>query len=134
MPRLALKRDRPAMLLDDPAGNGQSQAGSTGIAAARRVGAVKPLEDMRHIVRRDAHTGIAHQEFNADVIMAQSNRDLPGGGRILERIVKENQQQLCEADFVTTHQDGFKRIEDERLTASKLMGRTKGIEYRIDSR
>jgi hypothetical protein len=92
MPRLSLKRDRASMLLDDPVRDGQAQTGSSGIAAGTGIGAVKPLEDVRHVVRRDAHTRIAHQEFNAGVIMAQSNRDLPGGRRILERFVNEDQQ------------------------------------------
>src|SRR5216684_3759475 len=50
---------------------------------------------------------------------ARSNGDLPPGRRILERIVKEDQQQLCEAVFITVDRDGFKRIENECLTSSK---------------
>lgn len=129
MPGPTLKRDLPAVLLDDPLRDGQAQAGSTGIATATGVGAVKPLEDVRHIFWRDANTRIAHQQLGAGLAVTQSNGNLPPGRRILERIVNEDQQQLCEAVFVTVDPNGFKRIEDECLTTSKLVGRTKGIEY-----
>lgn len=60
------------MLLDNPLRNREAQAGSTGVAAASRVGTVEALKDVWHILWRDANAGIAYQDFNSGVTVVQS--------------------------------------------------------------
>jgi hypothetical protein len=46
--------------LDEHLGYGQTEAGSTVLARARLVGAVKPIEDTRQVFRRDSRTRVGH--------------------------------------------------------------------------
>ncbi len=70
LPLNAIGPDATAMALDDVFGDGQPQSGAP--TAARPVGLIESLEDTRHIISRDAYSGVAHLDDNF--------RAVPSGG------------------------------------------------------
>src|SRR6266508_726042 len=105
LPGLALQRDVAAVLPSDPARDRETQAGAARIASPRRVGAVEALEDMPQVVLRDAHAGVAHQDFSSRVMTPQTQRDATAGRCVLECVVDEDQHELLEPVLVARDLD-----------------------------
>ena len=60
----------PSVGLDQPAGNGQSQAAAAGVAGPGRVGAVEPVEQPGQIFGGDSGASILHCHRDAIALSA----------------------------------------------------------------
>ncbi len=98
--RGALNLDLSAMCVDDAARNRQAQAAPAVITVACVIRAVKALEDVGQIGRRDAYAGVAYSEPGLSSCGRQRERDQPFKWRIFERVVNQGAHRLLEGIFV----------------------------------
>src|ERR1700751_247108 len=83
--------DPAVMLLDDPLGNGESEAGATQVAAACFVHAVEPLEDAGLILFGDPQAVVAHADQRFSFALLGGERyGASGRVRVLEGVIEKN--------------------------------------------
>ena len=79
-------------------GDGQSQPKPRGArACAGFFGAEETLENIGQVFRRDAGTGIAHDQFCIVTRTAQAEEDIPARRRILDGVGDQVEQHLLQA-------------------------------------
>src|SRR5947207_2173827 len=69
----ALDADRAAVLLDDPLDDRQPQPGALTIGVLGRAGTVERVEDVWHVVRRDADAAVL--DLHGHNMVARHRRD-----------------------------------------------------------
>ena len=88
------------MRFDDPTGNCETEA-RTLLTTARSVGSVKTVEYVREIRWCDARTAVFDAEFRLPATPDKRNIDFPAVGRVLQRVIEQNHQQLPQPIRIT---------------------------------
>ncbi len=78
-------------MLDD----GEAEAGAAEFPAAGFVHPVKPLENPRQMLRRDAGTIVGHADFNVAGFRHGAHADAATGGRVLDCVVEQVDETWC---------------------------------------
>src|SRR6516165_266931 len=81
-PRGTAESDRPAVGLDDGAGDAESQTGSARLARPRVVEPDEGAEDPLGVGGRDAGAGVRHGQAGDVALAAERQLDLAPGGRV----------------------------------------------------
>jgi len=92
------KLDPSPMGLGDRLGDAEPKARTSGIQRLGFGRPIKPLEDLRLLVRREADPRIRDLELGPTPDLVQGERDAAAGGCILDRVLHEVQQespQMC---------------------------------------
>ena len=114
-----LRRERPAVGLHDPLRDRQPKAEAAALRRTRpnAVRAPEAIEDVRQIVRRDPHPGIAHDDRDL-VVRTARHRHLhaTAARRVLDRVRHEVEQQLAQARAIAHHDRVLERRHRERET------------------
>src|SRR6185503_5717088 len=90
---LALDSDAPAMCFSDPAPDREPEPRAAVSARSRAVHAVEAVEDVRQVLRRDADAGVADSADDGTLLRAHRDRQRTAGGRVLDRVVEQDQEQ-----------------------------------------
>jgi membrane protein len=85
-PGSTITRHVASMSTDDRARDGQTQTRTAEVAAPGRVSAKKRLEDARHVSRRNAHSGVRHDELRAAGFLAQRQLHASARHVVLNRV------------------------------------------------
>jgi len=86
---LTCDRELGAVQSGDPLGNRETQTRSVDLAA-RRVGAVKAVEDVGQIVLGNPRTAVVHRYRCLIAVCAERHLDESGSRSVFERVVKQN--------------------------------------------
>ncbi len=119
-PGLALEPDAAAHQLHQAAGDGEPEPGAAVLARGRHVGLGERLEELRGLLRRHAHPGVAHGELQLDLVAGPLQQldgepDLAALGE-LDRVVDEVGEDLSETQRVAAQVLGDRaRDVDEEL-------------------
>ena len=102
--RLAFEPDAPAHQLDQPAADGEAQAGAAVLARRGHVGLRERLEQLRRLLLRHADAGVAHGELELHLLAGAFEQldlqpDLAALGE-LDGVVDEVGQDLAEPQRV----------------------------------
>ena len=109
--RLAFEPDAPAHQLDQPAADGQAEAGAAVLARGGHVGLRERLEQFRRLLLRHADAGVAHGELELhflagafdlldvqpdfavlgelDCVVDEVRQDLPEAQRVAEQVLRD---------------------------------------------
>ena len=88
--------DVAVVFLGDAPGDGEAEAAAAWFVGVGVAGAVKALEDVGQIFRRDADAGVADFEDGALLLDGERQFDGSSGGGVFEGVVDEGDDDLFE--------------------------------------
>ena len=94
--RLAGHPDRRAVPVGYPLDEAEPQTGPFGARGSRRIAPKKTLEHVRHGPGRDPDPGIPHFQDRLRSVPPDLHADAPAGGRELDGIVEEVQEEALQ--------------------------------------
>jgi hypothetical protein len=114
-----------AMQLDQVLHQRQADAGAFEAAPLRLLDPMKAIEDMRQLVRGNAHAGVAHPQLGVPVLPMQGNLDLALQGE-LEGIGDQVEHQLFPLRRIHVDRLGQRRAVDDEPHAGLFDQRMEG--------
>jgi hypothetical protein len=100
-PNSTLQCQRPSVPPSDPLADSQPQSGPAGGTSAGLIGAVKALEDVLQMLRRNALAGVADLHQGPIALGAEGQRQPPARRCVPNGIVQQVQEQLGQPGLVT---------------------------------
>ncbi len=91
-----LDPDVAAVEVDDPAGDGQSEAGATVLRRTGRIGPVEALEHLAPLLLVDAGAFVADLDGDAGPVLGRPQLHRPAGRRVADGVVQQVGQDLVD--------------------------------------